>query len=295
MKDNIVKKALNKILERKLAAERKYETQTKSLYSNPNFVNLEKEYTRTMIENARKESLGETVDKSLEHKLHQQIKEYKNSINVGEVEYSCPLCKDTGYLNGDRCKCLNQEISRLLLENSGFDELEDFEKAQFSDNTTKAFYKKMQQWCDSSFSKNLILIAGEVGVGKTHLAKCMAKTLIEKGKVVKIVTALNLNQDMKEFSKRNDETILNNYLDIEILFIDDLGTEPLYKNVTEQFLYLIINERKMKKLPTIITTNLDLDDIRNRYDERIYSRIGDKKTSINYFLSGQDFRLKNRK
>ena len=64
------------------------------------------------------------------------------------------------------------------------------------------------------------------------------------------------------------------------------------KDVTVEFLYLVINERKMKKLSTIITSNLDLKDLRDRYDERISSRIMDRETSINIYIDGEDRRLK---
>ena len=151
----------------------------------------------------------------------------------------------------------------------------------------------MKQWCQSDFKKNLIYIYGPTGVGKTHLMKAMANELIERGKVVRLVTAFKINQDFKSFSKSFDDEILNKYLQTEILFIDDLGTEPLYKNVTLEYFYLVINERKMKKLSTIITSNLDLYDIRERYDERIFSRIMDSQTSIALNLIGKDKRLKN--
>ena len=141
-------------------------------------------------------------------------------------------------------------------------------------------------------AKKLIYIAGPIGAGKTHLIKCMANELIENGKIIKLVTAFNMNQDFIEFKKTMNEDLLNKYLSPEILFVDDLGTEPKYKDVTIEYLYLVINERKMKKLPTIITSNLDLADLRDRYDERINSRIIDRNSSINIYIGGDDRRLK---
>ena len=150
----------------------------------------------------------------------------------------------------------------------------------------------MKEWCNKKSDKNLIYIAGPTGVGKTHLIKCMANELIENGKVIKLVTAFNMNQDFKEFKKTMNEDLLNKYLSPEVLFVDDLGTEPKYKDITIEHLYLVINERKMKNLPTIITSNLDLKDLRDVYDERISSRIMDRNSSINIYIDGDDRRLK---
>jgi len=292
MKQNIVKKAQNIIFEKKRKAERDFEEKMKPLYLDANFSSLQKDYTRLMIENAQKEANGEEKNEKREQELLAQISQLKKANNVGEIEYSCHLCNDKGILNGEYCKCLKKQISKIMLEDSGFESLADFKDCTFSNDTTKLFYHKMQQWCNSDFKKNLIYISGPTGVGKTHLIKCMAKQLLERGKILKIVTAYSLNQDLKQFLKTNNDDILKKYLEVEILFIDDLGTEPLLKNVTQQGLYLLINERKMRKLPTIITANLTLDEICDRYDERIYSRIADRQTSINFLLSGDDIRLK---
>ena len=95
-----------------------------------------------------------------------------------------------------------------------------------------------------------------------------------------------------EKAQRDNEELINKYISPEILFIDDLGTEPKYDGVTIECLYLLVNERKMKNLSTVITSNLDLADLRDRYDERIYSRIVDRNSSINIYLDGADKRIK---
>ncbi len=292
MKQDIINIAKNNIIAKKREAEREYNERMKPLRQNPKFDELEKSYTRLLIENARKEALGEKTDKDEENKLKQKLDQCKQKFGLDHVNYSCKICNDSGMVNGQFCSCLKKEISSLLLKNSGFENLEDFKNAKFSSETTKLFYDKMKQWCESDFKKNLILISGSTGVGKTYLIKCMANELLERGKVLKISTAYAMNQDFQNFYKKKDDSFLQKYLEVEILFIDDFGAEPFYKNVTEECFYLTINERKMKRLPTIITTNLTLDDIRARYGERIYSRIVDRQTSINFFLVGDDLRTK---
>ena len=87
-----------------------------------------------------------------------------------------------------------------------------------------------------------------------------------------------------------DETLFN-YTSLPILIIDDLGTEKITAK-TIQALFLILTTRKEKKLPTVITTNLTPADIKDKYSERIYSRICDQTTSLCFELFGEDRRLK---
>ena len=159
----------------------------------------------------------------------------------------------------------------------------------------KKVYSNMKEWCHSNFDKTVILLSGGTGVGKTHLSKCMANELIKKGQLVTLTTAFKMNQDfLKSYSSRDLEekqALLEKYLSAEILFIDDLGTELVQKGITINFLYQVLNERKSNKMPTVITTNLDLKDIRDIYDERISSRIIDKQTSICLQIDGKDLRL----
>ena len=76
------------------------------------------------------------------------------------------------------------------------------------------------------------------------------------------------------------------------MLIDDLGTEPVLKNVTKEYLYNLINTRQINKRATLITTNLSLDNILDRYDERIFSRLGNKNLSTIIQLLSSDKRLK---
>ena len=77
----------------------------------------------------------------------------------------------------------------------------------------------------------------------------------------------------------------------ELLVIDDLGTEPRYNNVTCEYLLMVIEERTSKGLSTMITTNLSPDRILRTYNERIYSRLFDKRRSVTLLFEGEDLRL----
>lgn len=290
MKQDTIKKALVRIEERRKVATEKLDALRAELSKDPTFLDIQRRYTEEKIENARKIAYGEQVDRSEEQKLKAQYDKYFSSV---QPEYSCTLCNDTGYVNGQMCKCLKQEISHILYEESNFGSLVNFEEAEkCADSTLKPVYALMKKWCLSDFKKNLIFISGKVGVGKTYLTRAMANELISRGKMVKLTTAFEMSKDFKDYRYNYEESTLDKYLDCEVLFIDDLGTEIIYKNSTVELLYLVINERKMKKLCTVITSNLDLDEVLDRYGERISSRIIDKETSICLNLAGEDKRTK---
>lgn len=296
MNPKVTEQALNIIRNRRQDAEKRYREKMAKIESDKNYNLTQKRYMALVIENARKEAYGEKADKTEENATLKIINSLKAKYGLenAKIEYSCPYCKDTGYVNGKQCKCLKSEISKLLLENSGFEKLESFDEGMKTCGPILLpIYQKMREWCNSNSKKNLIYFAGPTGVGKTYLIRCMANELIKNGKVINIVTSLNLSLDFKTFTKTFEEELLKKYITPEVLFIDDLGTEPIFKNATIEYLYLIINERKMRNKKTVITSNLDLGDIRERYDERIYSRIVDRNTSLTIFLNGEDKRIKN--
>ena len=84
---------------------------------------------------------------------------------------------------------------------------------------------------------------------------------------------------------------LNAITKCDVLIVDDLGTEPMLRNVTENYLTLILSERELNKRATIVTTNLITDDIFERYRERVYSRLISKRTGLVFLLTGSDLRI----
>lgn len=294
MRQDLVKEAQNNITLRRLAAEQDYISHMRPLFDDPEYQKINKALIALSIQNAKAEANGEKADKTQEQELQTQIGLLKKKHHLENVckKVFCKKCNDEGLINGQLCSCLKKEISQILLKESGFEKLESFSDSIETSGDQKEIYTLMKEWCNKASTKTIIYLSGPAGVGKTHLASCMANELIENGKMVRLVTAFQMNQDFKSFQKSHNEDLINRYIYPEVLFIDDLGTEPKYKDVTIEFLYLVINERKMRKLPTIITSNLNLADLRDHYDERIYSRIVDRNSSITYYLDGEDRRIK---
>ena len=75
-----------------------------------------------------------------------------------------------------------------------------------------------------------------------------------------------------------------------LLLIDDLGTEPVLRNITVEYLFLLLNERE--GMATVTATNLTPAQLMNRYGERVCSRLLDKRQSEVILLKGQDLRLR---
>ncbi|MBQ6595783.1 MAG: DNA replication protein DnaC, partial [Clostridia bacterium] len=79
-------------------------------------------------------------------------------------------------------------------------------------------------------------------------------------------------------------------MDAPLLLIDDLGTEPMLRNITVEYLFLLLNARLTARRHTVIVTNLDLEQLRVRYGERVYSRLSDRRATLIMRLTGKDLR-----
>lgn len=216
--------------------------------------------------------------------------------------YDCPDCKDTGYIGSEKCHCFRQAVIDLLYEQSGirsmlekenFDSLsysyyegQDLERFQKNVATAKNFIKTF-----NSDYHNLFFY-GTVGTGKSFLSGCIAKELIEKGYSVIYFSAAGLFETLSRnmFDYKNTEEFRNLHEDLcgcDLLIIDDLGTECL-NNATVSMFFSLLNERHLNQKATIISTNLFLEDIQNRYSERIFSRIMNQYISCKF--TGPDIR-----
>ncbi len=292
----VLDKALAQINQRRLQAERQARENKIKALSNKEFAKAYSDYIDDVIKSAK----GEKLDRELE-KSKKYLDTLLKNMNIGAIEpkYFCPHCNDSGFVDGKRCECLKHEINKLLVAESRFGELVDFKNVKFdifeNPENMKKIYTLLQAWCNSDFKKNTVYLSGDTGTGKTYLLKCMANELIKRGKLTLLVTSFKLGQDcLKSYACKNvdeKDSLISKYLECEVLFIDDLGTEVNLSPITINYLYTVLNERKMRNLPTVITTNLSLDDLPDVYDERITSRIADAST-IKIQFKGKDLRLK---
>jgi putative DNA replication protein dnaC len=242
-----------------------------------------------------------------------------------EMRYDCVDCKDTGYIEGGKCHCLQSKIRKLLYSQSNLENIldkENFENFSFDyyddktilsgQNMTNAAYmdgvkKFCEKYIDKYFnvdkSKNAtdsvegnyrrsIVFSGNTGVGKTYLSNCIAKVLLDRYYSVIYLSAKELFETMVKVNiEKNEEQryllLAKEVYDCDMLIIDDLGSE-LFNHFTTSEFFHIINRRINTEKSTIISTNLSLDKMRDTYSERVTSRI--RKSFIYIRLFGNDIR-----
>lgn len=227
--------------------------------------------------------------------------------------YKCPVCRDTGYTGEpvrEMCACMKQAYAekvrgRIGLDGAKAETFKNYDENVIPDGTidgsrltqralTGMARKTCHAWADrwpETASRDMLL-TGKSGLGKTFLMRCMANRLIERGYNVLLVSAGRFFQAARNHYFGNDEDELNEMLEADVLMIDDLGTEPMMQNITVEQLFRAINERQNANRPTVISSNLDLGELKMRYTERIMSRMSDPRTCTVVTLAGQDIRLR---
>ena len=302
---------LNKIFAQKRKnAEEKCEYLNNILLSDPEYLKATNEYNAIRFEISKAKFNGDTsLVTELKAKLKNQLetlnsikREFGFSDKDFAVKYECSHCSDTGRLpDGSRCKCYKKLLHQLTLEELNLEKkkLHSFKRASYKElNDLDKIYQKMQSYCDKfpEVNKNIV-IAGSVGTGKSYLAKCIANELICKDFNVVFISATELNSILLKYHTAPiDEKGI--YLDLltecDLLVIDDLGSEPIYKNVTEEYLLMLITERMTKGNPFIITTNLEQEQLLDRYGDRTLSRLNDKRHGVFIKIKGEDLRRKRK-
>ena len=295
VKGKIIKEAQKEICLRKSNAENIANLYMQKALSCVEYKNLYSQKMSAQIENAKQEVYGNKTKidiTEIDKKLDKVLKQLNIKKELLFPNYVCKKCNDTGYINNKMCSCLKEEINKKLLEKSGFNhKLKSFEDCKLPTNIQNT----LKKWCDKESQYKIILFCGKTGVGKTFVTECMANRLINNEQIVYFSSAFNVNQQLLNYRTTFDSSkneFLEDLLEPDYLFIDDLGTEPIFKNVTIEGIYNIISDSVEKNKYTIISTNLSLDAIEQTYGERIFSRLVNQKTSLLINVENEDLRLK---
>ena len=200
-----------------------------------------------------------------------------------DIHYECDVCKDTGYVDTKMCDCMRRRLIKrgfmtsglgYLIEKQTFENLDTTyygENEAAMRNNVRFFRNYAENFSGSS--ENLLLIGG-TGLGKTHIASAIARVVIENGNDVFYESALNLitDFDVEHFGNAPRGSRTDKYFDCDLLIIDDLGVEKSTQ-LTQMYIYNVLNTRINRGKPTIISTNLSEMDLQSVYDSRITSRL----------------------
>lgn len=227
-----------------------------------------------------------------------------------QPQYACPRCRDTGYVGEpvrELCSCLQQRLLTLLYREEGLAELERenferFDEAVFPDTpgpegpSQRAYMRRLRDLClryaegYPEVPQRNLLFFGPSGLGKSFLMNCIAQRALSRGIAVMRITAYEMLSRMRavHFGAGADQTA--DLFTVPLLFIDDLGTEPMLENITIVQLFTLLNERRNKEKGTVISTNFSLDELNNAYTERVTSRLLDQRHTQVLRFWGNDLR-----
>ena len=228
------------------------------------------------------------------------------SVNFLDPVFCCPDCQDTGYIGREKCHCFRQAEISLLYEQSGIQDLlkqNNFSllSYEYYRGEALALFQNAVKTCQS-FIKNFnsdyhnLFFYGTVGTGKSFLSGCVAKELIDRGHSVIYFGATGLfdllsNASFRAGSREERQNAYSDLYQCDLLIIDDLGTE-LTNQFTSSQLFSLLNERQLGKKSTLISTNFSLAELRDRYSDRIFSRITSNFEVCR--LAGKDIRMYKR-
>lgn len=282
----------------------------------PGYRRLEESISTLSVASARRMLEG---DEDALTRLHEELAEVTEKqrlllsehgfpADYLEPVYRCPDCQDTGYIasaNGlrEKCHCFRQqEISILyaqshiqdVIERENFSTLsyayyrdDDLRRFETAVDISRKFIEDFREKYQNLF------FYGTVGTGKSFLSGCIAGELLKKGNSVIYFSAAGLFDTLARYTfdgrlKDSLHDLCEDLYSCNLLIVDDLGTEITNSFVTSE-LFSCLNERHLRRRSTLISTNISLEELRDRYSDRIFSRITSGFTLCK--LTGPDIRI----
>ena len=265
-------------------------------------ISLFAERARALIrgENERARQISEQLE-DLQRDLKLALTGAGFSINYLNPSYTCPNCRDTGFIDGVRCKCFKQAIMEKLFEQSNmkeviesetFDSLRyDFQTGEDARRFEKAASRARNFVDEFPETYRNLCFTGTVGTGKSYLSHCIMGAIMKKGYGCIYFSAPTLFGTIGDYKFHRSDMAVNPselLYSCDLLVIDDLGTE-LTNSFSASELLTLLNERDLARKATVISTNLSLEELHARYSDRVFSRLFSNFDVCN--LTGQDIRI----
>lgn len=327
---NVMQQATARLLRRREIRERKrYDLEQELYRCQPRLRELDRAIRGTMTELTELAVCGRPVEadgpeisniRARNLALQVQRAELLNALGYEadalDDKPGCALCGDSGWAGTEMCSCLKElcakEQMKALTALLNLTEEQSFDKLRldvYSDalwqgesRSPRENMKRVVAVCEGfarqfpNYPLKNLLLSGGTGLGKTFLSGCIAREVSERGYSVVYDTAINLfsafetrkfTRDAAEERQARDDT--RRYLSCELLILDDLGSE-LTTPLVQSTLYEVVNSRLQADKRTIISSNLSMEQIAQRYTPQVASRIGGLYRELTFY--GQDIRLK---
>ena len=285
----------------------------------PRIREIDIQLRRTMAQAAQAVfASGEDVQQAMERAKNANLALQQERRDLIEANFEegylddsplCDRCGGSGYLGSNMCECLlelcrQEQKKELSLISGGKENFSQFRADYYPDRydrewgvSIRTIMEKTYQTCRryamnfSAHSDNL-LFSGGTGLGKTFLSACIARAVADRGYSVAYESAPHLFTKLERAKFTADEEARHQaekYSTYDLLIIDDLGTE-MGGQFTTSALYTLINDRLLSGKPTIISTNLNTDDLGRRYSPQIASRLNGSFLRVTFL--GDDIRVK---
>ncbi|MBS6511145.1 MAG: ATP-binding protein [Clostridiales bacterium] len=233
-----------------------------------------------------------------------------HGIELPRLEVQCPICQDTGYIQqGNRkqfCPCLREQLYEKVLGGQSIAALEGsfaaFDEAVFPDTQPSgqasqrsrmlAIRSFAEGYCQA-FPENQqrqLLFMGKPGLGKSYLLACICKQLYAQQRDICYLGSYALFE-LFHRDRLGESALLPPVYEAKVLVIDDLGSEPMTQNVTREYFFDLLCARARAGLHTFMATNYTPEQLRERYTERVSSRLLSRQQSMVIRFSGEDLRL----
>lgn len=200
------------------------------------------------------------------------------------------------------CECVVEREEAKIREAQNFAKKREIEKLfsisnlgeRFSKSTFESFldrngsetaYKIAMKYVKTfkEWNGESLMIWGDPGNGKTHLAAAIVNELSEKGYIVVFQSVPELLQRIRSTfnseNKENETQIMRALLECDLLILDDIGAEKTTEWVEEK-LFNIIDGRYRKELPTLYTSNLQPKELQNQVGKRSYDRMVETSLTV---------------
>lgn len=318
-KRSVYIKAKEILAQRKAKAEKEAEIRhSAAVAACPEILTIEREMASHGADVVKAVGMGANLDEYIlslakaNLKAQQRRKELLKEAGFPEdyldVKYTCEICKDTGFNKEFYCQCYRKLIRDVAREELGvnsplkrctFDSFRLDTYPDVADSLTgvnqREHMKNTFEYC-KDYAENFttdtqgLFMYGKTGLGKTHLSLAIANVVIDKGYDVYYgsVQSIMDKLEAERFGRLpREDSIKEDILNCDLLIIDDLGTE-FSTQYTNAEIYNIINSRMLSSLPTIISTNLDMNQIAEKYTQRVASRIIGNCMAV--YFCGKDLR-----